>query len=93
MAYEDCLVVCSYDRCIRWVKATEDFPLFITRKNVSQLSGADELFDSQLFQIKTIEEPGYVWFGNDTDRTIYEESIAFPNYKQVITIIHLKDEF
>jgi len=54
---------------------------------------ADELFDSESFQIKAIEEPGYVWFGNVEDRTIYEESIAFPNYKEVISIIHLKDEF
>lgn len=93
LAHEDCVVVCSCERCIRWFKATEDFPLFITRKKVSQLSGAEELFDSQSFQIKTIQEPGYVWFGNVEDRTIYEESIAFPNYKEVISIIHLKDEF
>jgi len=93
LAFEDCMVVCSYERCIKWFKATEDFPLFITRKRVSQLSVADELFDSESFQIKAIEEPGYVWFGNVEDRTIYEESIAFPNYKEVISIIHLKDEF
>lgn len=93
LAVEDCMVVCSHERNIRWFKATEDFPLFITRKKVSQLSGADELFDSDSFQIKTIEEPGYVWFGNVEDMTISEESIIFPNYKEVISIIHLKDEF
>lgn len=93
LAHEDCMVVCSYERCIKWFKATEDFPLFLTRKRVSQSSGADELFDSQSLRIKTIEEPGYIWFEDGEDKTISEESIVFPNYKEVISIIHLKDEF
>lgn len=93
LASEDCIVVCSHERCIRWFKSTEDFPLYITRKKVSQLSGADEISDSESFQIKIIEEPGYVWFGNEEDATVQEESIVFPNYKEVISIIHLKDEF
>ena len=92
LALEDCIVVCSINRCIKWFKATEDFPLFVNRKKVSELSGADELFDMQLFQIKRIEEPGYIWFCNAGERDIIEESIAFPNYNEVISIIHLKDE-
>lgn len=92
LAKEDCIVVCSIDRRIKWFKATEDFPLFINRKRVSELSGADELFDLQTFQIKTIEEPGYIWFSDADDKDVVEESIAFPNYNEVISIIHLKDE-
>lgn len=92
LAKEDCIVVCSIDRRIKWFKATEDFPLFINRKRVSELSGADELFDLQTFQIKIIEEPGYIWFSDADDKDVVEESIAFPNYNEVISIIHLKDE-
>ena len=43
-------------------------------------------------RIKRIEEPGYIWFCNAGERDIIEESIAFPNYNEVIYIIHLKDE-
>ena len=68
----------------------KDFPLFINRKKVSELSGADELFDLQLFQVKTIQEPGYVWFSNADDIDIEEESVLFPTYNEVISIIHLK---
>ena len=92
LAFEDCMVVCSIDRRIKWFKATEDFPLLVNRKTVSELSGADELFDMQIFQVKTIEEPGYIWFCNADERDVVEESIAFPNYNEVISIIHLKDE-
>ena len=86
------MVVCSIDRRIKWFNATEDFPLLVNRKTVSELSGADELFDMQIFQVKTIEEPGYIWFCNANERDVVEESIAFPNYNEVISIIHLKDE-
>ena len=92
LAFEDCMVVCSIDRRIKWFNATEDFPLLVNRKTVSELSGADELFDMQIFQVKTIEEPGYIWFCNADERDVVEESIAFPNYNEVISIIHLKDE-
>ena len=49
-------------------------------------------FCLQTFQIKTIEEPGYIWFSDADDKDVVEESIAFPNYNEVISIIHLKDE-
>ncbi len=62
------------------------------QKTVSELSGADELFDLQLFQVKTIQEPGYVWFSNADDIDIEEESVLFPTYNEVISIIHLKNE-
>lgn len=44
------MVVCSIDRRIKWFNATEDFPLLVNRKTVSELSGADELFDMQIFK-------------------------------------------
>lgn len=93
LAREDCIAVCSINKCIKWFKSTENFPLFINRKRVSELSGADELFDLQLFQIKTVQEPGYVWFSNADDSDIEEESVYFPMYNEVISIIHLKNEF
>lgn len=93
LANEDCIVICSENRDIKWFKATEDFPLFLNRKKISEISGADELFDLHIFKIKTVKEPGYVWFSNADDRDIEEESIAFPTYDEVISIIHLKDEF
>ena len=92
LANEDCIAICSINRCVKWFKSTEDFPLFINRKKVSELSGADELFDLQLFQVKTIQEPGYVWFSNADDIDIEEESVLFPTYNEVISIIHLKNE-
>ena len=92
LANEDCIAICSINRCVKWFKSTEDFPLFINRKKVSELSGADELFDLQLFQVKTIQEPGYVWFSNADDKDIEEESVLFPTYNEVISIIHLKNE-
>ena len=73
-------------------RSASGFPLLVNRKTVSELSGADELFDMQIFQVKTIEEPGYIWFCNADERDVVEESIAFPNYNEVISIIHLKDE-
>lgn len=92
LANEDCIVICSMNRYIKWFKATEDFPLYLNRKKVSEMSGADELFDLQIFQTKTIKEPGYIWFADADDKDIEEESIAFPTYNEVISIIHLKDE-
>lgn len=89
---EDCIVVCSMNRYIKWFKATEDFPLFLNRKRVCEMSVAEELFDSLIFQTKTISEPGYIWFSNADDKDIEEESTAFPTYNEVISIIHLKDE-
>lgn len=91
-AKEDCMVICSSKKHIKWFKATEFFPLILSKRFVSVESGADELFDLNRFQVKVIQEPAYVWFGNTDDRTIEEESIMFPNYNEVISIIHLKDE-
>ena len=91
-ASEDCIVICSENRYIKWFKATEDFPFYLNRKKVSEISKADELFDLQIFQTKKIIEPGYIWFSDADDKDIEEESTAFPTYNEVISIIHLKDE-
>lgn len=90
---EDCIVICSENRYIKWFKATDDFPLFLNRKRISEISVADELFDLHIFKTKTVKEPGYVWFSNADDKDIEEESIVFPIYNEVISIIHFKDEF
>ena len=89
---EDCMVIFSVNRWIKWFKPTDGFHLYLNRQKVSELSVADELFDLRVSKVKTIEEPGYVWFRNADDTSIIEESIAFPNYNAVISIIHLKDE-
>lgn len=91
-AKEDCIVICSSHRQIRWFKATEDFPYYLKKGKVSELSGADELFDMKLFKTKLVKEPGYVWFCNADDIEIEEESIFFPKYDEVISVIHIKDE-
>ena len=93
LVMEDCMVICSSNRCIRWFKATEDFPFFVNRKKVCELSAAEDLFDLQMFHIKRIDEPGYVWFANADDTNIEEESIRFPTYNEVISIIHIKSEY
>jgi Zn-dependent peptidase ImmA (M78 family) len=93
MTLEDCIVICSLNRQIKWFKATDQFPLHVNRKKVSELSAAEDLCDLQFFQTKVIEEPGYVWFSNADEESIEEESILFPNFKEVISIIHLKNEF
>lgn len=93
LANEDCIVICSINRSIKWFKATEDFPFYLNRKKVNELSVADELFDLHLFKVKTIVEPAYIWFSNEDNTNIEEESVAFPNYNEVISIIHLKDEY
>ncbi|MCM1183543.1 MAG: ImmA/IrrE family metallo-endopeptidase [Roseburia sp.] len=89
---EDCIAVCSKERDIKWFRATEDFPLFLNRKKVNELSVADELSDLKAFHIKTVKEQGYIWFSNADDKDIEEESIVFPTYNEVISIIHLEDE-
>ena len=93
LANEDCVVISSVDRCVKWFKCTEGFPLFIRRKKVCELSAADELFGQLNFDNKTVQEPGYVWFDNADDIQIEEQSVYFPNYGEVVSIIHLKDEF
>lgn len=93
MANEDCMVVCSAAKRVRWFKATEGFPCYIRGKKICEQSCADELADLQSFQTKTVEEPGYVWFANADDKEIVEESIIFPSYGEVISILHLKDEY
>ncbi len=92
-AHEDCIVVCSREKCIKWFKATEDFPYRVRSGRVCELSAADELADLSVFTTKTVVEPGYVWFFNADDREIEEESIMFPTYGEVISIIHLREEF
>lgn len=93
VANEDCMVVCSRDKCIKWFKATEDFPYKVREKRVCELSCAEELADLQIFTTKTVVEPGYIWFLNEESREIVEESTMFPKYGEVISIIHLKEEF
>lgn len=93
LANEDCIIICSSNRRIKWFRATEYFPLFVNTKKVNELSAAEDLYDSITFRIKKIEEPGYVWFSNADDQDIVEESIIFPTYNEVISIIHLKSEY
>lgn len=93
MANEDCMVVCSVSKRVKWFKATEGFPCYIRGKKICEQSCADELADLRSFQTKTVEEPGYVWFANADDKEIVEESIMFPSYGEVISILHLKDEY
>jgi len=92
LATEDCIVICSVNRHIKWFKATKYFPYMLNCKNVNIMSLAEELFDLKVFKIKKVIEPGYIWFSNADDISIEEESVLFPNYKQVISMIHLKDE-
>ena len=92
LATEDCIVICSVNRDVKWFKATEYFPYSLNCKRVNVMSLAEELFDLNGFQVKKIIEPGYIWFSNADDISIEEESVLFPDYKQVISIIHLKDE-
>lgn len=93
LANEDCIIICSSNRRIKWFRATEYFPLFVNTKKINEISAAEDLYDSKTLRIKKIEEPGYVWFSNADDRDIVEESIIFPNYNEVISIIHLKSEY
>lgn len=92
LATEDCMVICSYNRCIKWFKETDGFPLFLNRKKVCELSAAEDLYGLQTFELKKIEEPAYIWFSDD-DMSIEEESVVFPAYNEVISIIHLKSEY
>ena len=90
LAKEDCMIVCSANRNVKWFKATEDFPLFLRLGKINKMSVADELFDIKVFDRKTSIEPSYIWFSNADDGDIEEESIFFPAHKEVISIIHLK---
>lgn len=92
VANEDCVVVCSRDKCIKWFKATEDFPYRVREKTVCELSCAEELADLKVFTTKTVVEPGYIWLPDAEEREVEEESIMFPKYGEVISIIHLKEE-
>lgn len=91
-AKEDYMVICSTERQIKWFKATDFFPLRITRKKVSFESCAEELFDKNEFLTKLVQEPSYVWFDSVDSIMIEEESTFFPNYQEVISIIHLVDK-
>ncbi len=90
-AKEDCMVICSCNRRIKWHKNTKYFPLRLSRMRVGNETAADELFDSGQFKIKELKEPAYIWFGDQDNDCIVEESIRFPNYDEVISIIHLCD--
>ncbi|MBQ8246046.1 MAG: ImmA/IrrE family metallo-endopeptidase [Lachnospiraceae bacterium] len=92
LADEDCIAICSENNHIKWFRATEEFPLYLNKKKVCPLSGAADLCNISAFGVKTIVEPGYVWFDNADDLYIEEEGIKFPKYNEVISIIHLKDE-
>lgn len=91
-AKEDCMVICSTERQIRWYRSTEYFPLELMRRKVSSESCAEELFDKNVFLTKLVQEPSFVWFDSEDFIMIEEESTFFPNYREVISIIHLLDE-
>ena len=90
LSNEDCVVVSSVNYLIKWFISTEYFPFYVRKNRISKLSGAADLVDSNCFTIKTVVEPGYIWFSNAEDQRIEEESFIFPNYNEVISIIHLK---
>ncbi len=92
LAYETMAVFYIDNEIIKWAIKSDDFEFTLTRGRVSKNSIAYLLFEEKKYQKKTSKVPPEAWIEDPKIEDLYEESIFFPNYNSVLSIIHYNPE-
>ena len=92
LAYDNMAIFWINDGIIKWVIKSKDFEYYpINRGRASQYSIADQLFEERKYQTIKDKVPAEAWLSEPSIDDVIEESIYFPSYNSVLTIIHSID--
>jgi len=88
LAYDTMAIFCMKNRFIEWAIKSKDFEFELcTKKKISEISIASELFDEKKYQKKASIVSAEVWLEDPLIDNVYEEAIYFPSYDCVMAVV------
>lgn len=94
LSNDSCAVIFSHNLKRKWFKRSQSFAAFIN-SDVAEASIAKDLFDEKIFQTRKGKVFTETWLSGknlNPNAQIIEESVFFPRYDSVLTILYADNE-